>query len=131
MLEYQSKQKWKKKLYSRPVFFLLILLTIVTLRGAWNLYAKQSESEKNLIEVRRQVEELRNREAELVDGIRRLETPDGVEEEIRKKFSVVREGERMVVLVDEEASATPVVEKEKGFFRRMWEEVTGIFKDEE
>ena len=49
-----------------------------------------------------QIETLRAREKILNDDISKLNTEQGVEETIRDKFQVVKEGEKMVVIVDEE-----------------------------
>lgn len=127
MLELQAKQKWRKRLYSRPIFVILLLMTVLGIKGTVNVYEKKLESEENLRKITEEVGAMRERELQLAAQIGRLETDQGVEEEIRKKFSVVKDGEQMVVLVDDESATSAPAEEEKGLLGRMWAAVTGVF----
>jgi len=49
-----------------------------------------------------EIESLRAREESINKDIEKLKTEDGVEETIREKYQVVKEGEKMVVIVDQD-----------------------------
>jgi cell division protein FtsB len=65
------------------------------------LFEKEKETSKKKELILAQIETLRSREKKLSDDIEKLKTEEGVEETIRDKFQVVKEGEKMVVIVDE------------------------------
>lgn len=95
------------------------------------MYSRWIESSDNLKNVAASVESLKGREAELVFEIDRLETARGVEEEIRKKYSVVKPGEEMVVVVDAPEPLVDNTEDEPGFLKRSWRKMKSWFSDEE
>jgi len=58
------------------------------------------------------VENLRARDAELSSKIERLKTEAGLEEEIRSKFTVAKNNENMVIVVEENnTNATNTAER--------------------
>lgn len=67
---------------------------------------------------------LRNREADLNERITKLDTEEGIEQEIRSKFSVIKDNENMVVIVPSKMVATTTVNKESGF----WTKIISFFK---
>jgi len=119
-----------RTLYSRPVLILLLLAIIVLTKAAWGVYLKEQESRKNVAMVKVELEALEKRRAVLVVETDKLNTEEGVEEAIRRKFQVSRDGESVLVVVDKPLPAAAAEEK-NGFFGKMWESVSGIFKDEE
>ncbi|HVS79409.1 MAG TPA: septum formation initiator family protein [Candidatus Paceibacterota bacterium] len=127
MLQYNEKTKLRRRIYSIPVFVVLLVITILVVRGTWDVYWKRVESRQNLDKVTEQAAALESRQAELNDEIDRLQTQAGVEEEIRKKFSVVKDGEQVAVLVDNGASTTPAPPPKPGFWKKMWMAVTGMW----
>jgi|TARA_Y100000310_G_scaffold7875_1_gene8552 cell division protein FtsB len=99
----------------------LFIVAALLLHGVWNMY--QKESGTRVIKAKRleELQDLQGREAALQAEIDRLNTSRGVEEEIRKKFEVTREGEGIIVIVD-----TPEVEKadvvqEKNFISKLFD----------
>jgi cell division protein FtsB len=74
-------------------------------------------SEKRLTEL-----ELRN--SELESKIKKLNTPSGVEEEIRSKFSVAKAEENMVIIVREEGVSSST-QKEND---TIWSKIKGLWR---
>ncbi|OIP65380.1 hypothetical protein AUK15_01810 [Candidatus Nomurabacteria bacterium CG2_30_43_9] len=72
-------------------------------KGAWGIHQKAqiAISERNIAQ--RSLLELEARTVELQASLIRLKSDIGVEEEIRQKYSVVRPGEEVVVIVDDRA----------------------------
>ena len=101
MLDFNRKNKnnfWHSPLILMALFFILVLF----LFNMINLVQKERETSKKKELVLAQIETLRNREASLSSNIDKLKTPEGIEETIRDKYQVVKEGEKMVVIVDPE-----------------------------
>jgi cell division protein FtsB len=101
MLEFQEKRKIKKMIYSRLSVVLLLLVLLFVLKGVWGVYEKERLTRENLSRVQTELERLRERELYLSTGIERLKTPKGTEEEIRRKYGLVKPGEQVIVIVDE------------------------------
>ncbi len=123
MFEFQVKKRVKKILYSRAMFVVLIVLVTLAGRATWSVYQKEKISQVNLDRLQVEISELRGREEYIKSGIDRLGTSRGIEEEIRQKFKVVKDGEAMVILIDDEISL-PTSSPEKGF----WSTIVDVFR---
>jgi cell division protein FtsB len=125
MLEFDQKKKLKKFLYSPLMRLVLAVLVIFVARGAWNVYGKQSHSRESYERVVAEYEKLKERHTALVRDIEKLDTEQGKEEEIRKKFRLVKEGENIAIIVDESNKAPKeATTTEKGFwtsFKKLWQ----------
>jgi cell division protein FtsB len=130
MKEFKDKRKLKKILYSKFSIVVLLLVFIFVAKAGYNVYKKQADSYENRIGAEKELNELKARQAALASEIERLGTPEGIEEEIREKYKVAKENENMVIIVEEETKA-PKVEKKKGFFSGIKEKLKEIFKSGE
>ena len=124
MKDFQRKRKIRKRLYSPLVLIVIFFLLILVGKATLGLYVKERESRKNLNRAEAELSALMLREERLRADIARLETPGGIEAEIREQFQVAKPGERMVVLVDdgkdaprETAAERPLVSKFFDLFR--------------
>lgn len=124
--ELRQRQRLKQMLYSWPSIALLLIVTFLLVKGAVNLMIKERQTASivgSLTEGRLALEE---REAELEGRIARLQTEEGIVEEIREKFSVTREGERIALIVDEKSSEKK--EKiEKIWWKSIWDAMIRIY----
>ncbi len=103
-------------LTSRVAFFVLLMVTIFLIRGAWGVYQKQVQSSADLLRVKESLGEAQKREIELTQAIEHLQTSEGVEREIREKFNVARSGENVIMIVDEiQSSGLPELRKRSLF----------------
>ncbi len=67
----------------------------------------------------------------LEKNISRLDTDIGVEEELRIRHNMGREGERMVIIMENEGGLrSERIEEEKGWFGRSWDKLKGVFGGE-
>jgi len=125
MAEFNSKNKqsfWHSPLVLIVLFGVLVLFVYNMI----NLIEKERETTKKRNQILSNIETLRNREESLTKDIEKLKTEEGVEETIRDKYQVVKEGERMVVIVDEEKKPETVsteVEQEHG----LWGWIKKVF----
>ena len=112
---FQQKRGWKNIIYSRPV---LVLLAILVLAFAWAVFRfmdKMQITRENRIIAESKVAQLEKEKEKLSSDISKLETEAGVEESIRDKFGLAKEGEGLIVIV-EEKNTTEIPKKESGGF---------------
>jgi cell division protein FtsB len=122
MLEFRKKKKIRKILYSPLVLLFLIFIFLILLKGVWGVYKKEKISEENLNREKTELVRLENRQKTLASSIDYLKTEQGLESEIRNKFRAVKENEKVVVIIDDEATGTQKVEATttKGFWYNLF-----------
>lgn len=108
MKELQERRRFKKLLHSRYTIILMIVVLALLARGVWGIYTKYQKSLEIKERARYDLEILTGREQSLMESIKALETDEGKERELRDRFGVVKEGEKIVVIVDDKP-------KEKSF----------------
>ena len=102
MLEFQEKRKLKRFLYSKITLVVLIVLIALALNAVWGVYKKQDMTKDNLAKTAATYNSLQDREKILSSEIERLETANGLEEEIREKYGLIKPGEEVIIIIDEE-----------------------------
>ncbi len=125
MAEYQKKST--NSLWHSPLMlFIIFLLVLLFMYNMIGIVEKVRETNKKTALVNEQIEELNNREKMLSGDINRLKTDEGVEAALRDKYQLVKSGEKMVVIVDQEASAAQAVpDKPKG--TSFWDFIKKLF----
>ena len=117
MRKFQEKNKFKNFMRSKPV---LVLLTIILIAFVWNivnLTIKLEDTYKNKKIEQEKISDLENRKAKLSTDIDKLNTDKGKEEAIRENFGMVKEGEQVIVVVDDKNQTADEPKSEnKGFF---------------
>lgn len=108
-----------------PLFFVVILLG----RATWNAYGEYVETQEQVARVQVEFDTLSSRAHDLSREVASLQTPEGVEKEIRKKFSVAKEGEQVVVIVDNNEKVSNIQPESRfGFWRSLVHNIQNIFK---
>ena len=87
-------------LWRRVGALCLLLLIVLLIRGVWGVYFKERESRVLRLEAQAQLADLERREGELRADIAELKTDRGIEQELRERYDLARQGEGVVVLVD-------------------------------
>lgn len=88
---------------------------------------KKKGAEEALARMNAEIQELKLRQESLEQFEKRVQTSEGVEFELRKKFNVALEGEKVAILVDETASSSQrstnesVWHKFKNFVINLWQ----------
>ena len=108
-------------IYSKITFFIFIIIFILLARGTWNIYSKASRAKHNEEAAKKQLVQLKKREAFLRAEIERIKTKRGQEDQLRKQFDVGRDGEKMVVFVNKEVPAPKQQEKPKTFLDKVYD----------
>jgi len=76
---------------------LVILVSI----SAFKMYQTSRDTQETVERLEEERDEMSIRQEQLLNTAADLSTQRGIEQEIREKFSVVKEGERVIVLVDD------------------------------
>lgn len=86
---------------SRPVLVFLCFVVFVFAYSVFGLLGKMRETVKNKQTAENKILELQETKERLLANIGKLETEKGKEESIREKFGWVKEGEGIIVVVEE------------------------------
>lgn len=120
----KKKKSYTKVIYSPFTLFLIFLVFLVLLRALWGVYKKEVISAQYLQKEQEQLTAILSRQRELAQSVDYLKTDKGVESEIRSKFRVVREGESVAVIVDNDATTTSQIQatttQQQGWWSKMW-----------
>lgn len=100
MTQFQKQENSKNIWHSPIILFLMIVLILVFMYNMIDILEKVRETSKKKEFVTEQVNQLKEREEILNKNIEKLNTEQGIEEEIREKYQLVKKGEKMVVIVD-------------------------------
>lgn len=119
MLEFQEKRKIKKFIYSKITLFILLVLILLTLKATWGVYTKYSLTKENMEKSATNAEKLLARQDFLESEIDRLQTPAGVEQEIREKYGLVKEGEEVIVILPAGQEIDVKAEAPKSWWQKM------------
>ncbi|NQV93445.1 septum formation initiator family protein [Candidatus Kaiserbacteria bacterium] len=119
MFDFYEKRKIRQWLYSWPFLILLIIMSIFLTHGVWGVYQQEVQTRVNKNQRVAHLEELEVRRNALQDEINRLNTERGIEEEIRQKFEVAKEGEGVIVIVEPPSSLEVEEEVYYGVLKRF------------
>jgi len=119
MLSAIEKRRIKKVIYSKVTLVVVTVLLVLVARGTWDICEKAKYASTNEVRVKTELELLKKREEFLNKELYNIRTNRGKEAEIRAKFDVGREGEKLVVLVDAEESVIIQEPKELGFLEKI------------
>ena len=125
MLDFQQKRKIKAILYNRITVGFLLVIILFVIHSTWVVYRKDMESKELKKISEAHVSELNQRNDEIQSKIDKLATPVGVEEEIRSKFSVAKDGENVVVVVPSEDSNNVATSAPKSLWQKIKEYFLG------
>lgn len=122
MLDFQQKWKAKTFLYSKGVRVFLAIVALYSLYSTYTVYMKKQESAQGVIKAEQVLIALSVKDTALVEDIDRLQTDEGLEAEIRSKYSVAKGSEQVVVLVEDEPAQVVVPQEE----RSLWGKIIGF-----
>ena len=102
MLDIRQRSKLRRALYAKPTILLVAVAIVFAAHGAWGMYNKSKEAGLRADDANARLSELRERSSELTTDIELLSSERGVEEEIRDRFMVAKEGENVMIVSDPE-----------------------------
>lgn len=91
----------------RLILFGLFVVVVIAISGVWSIYQKERESSALKMQAQAQYAELVARQNQLSADINNLKSNRGMEAALRQQYTMGREGEKMIVIIDP-ATTTPV-----------------------
>jgi len=124
MLGFHEKRRIARLFYSRGSMVALLVLIGVGVYAAASAREMQLRATEKRAELSDELGRLEQRASALEEDIVRLEDPRGIEAELRRRYDVAKEGEEVVVLVEnpeevEEATSTTIKKEPEGFLERL------------
>ncbi len=101
MKEFQAKRRFRRFIYSPLSILVLALLFLILIRSTAAVAKRSQAARAARATLEQEVAELEARKASLAGSLGQPETERGGEEFLRDKFSVVREGEGVIAIVDD------------------------------
>lgn len=110
------KRPFRHILESWPFLFLFVIVLVFFTSGVFSFLIKMNETIKNKKIAEQKVYELEQRKDKLIADIDNLNTDKGKEKFFRENFGLGKEGEGMIVVVEDKSSPPQLqVEERKGF----------------
>lgn len=119
MIDFQQKRKFRNIAFHKVTLGVFFVAVLIAANSTFGVFQKKRASEKAKNISLQNTQELRTRQTDLEKKIERLETTTGTEEEIRSKFNVVKEGESMVVVVEEQDQEVSTTSPNRGFWQKL------------
>lgn len=101
----------------------MLVFIFVLGRATWQSFLGARFAKENAAAVKGEKTELEKRSTALQDDLAKLENERGMEEIIREKFAVGKEGEGVIILVDKDDTASTTLKNEKN----LWDKFIYLF----
>lgn len=101
MRNFQKKGKLWRLMQSKVFLVFLGILIIAFVFNLFSLVSKMEETSRNRKIVEDKIVELEKTKKELNLEINKLNTTEGIEKSIREKFGLAKDGENMILVVDD------------------------------
>lgn len=124
MKNFQEKRGFKYLIQTKPFLIFLAIVIIFFTFNIVKLVGKMNETVKNRKIAEEKVIELQQRKQKLLGDIKKLETDKGKEEIFRENFGLSKEGEGMIMVVEDKNQKKPEEEKSENsifsFFKNLF-----------
>ncbi|MEK7551859.1 MAG: hypothetical protein AAB534_00370 [Patescibacteria group bacterium] len=124
MIKFSGQEKAKRKFYKKVIWTIVLLLIVFLIKPTWKIWQKYRMSEKELERTANEIKELTQRQERLEVELEELNTQIGKEKEVIKKFDLVKEGEKLAVIIDPPENLGET-ETNEGFFKRFFKKYFG------
>lgn len=116
MRNFQQKKRWRSVVESWPVLILLSILLLFFAWGIIGLFRRMQVTTENRKIAEIKLQELQRKKEIFTTDVAKLGSEGGVEESIREKFPVVKEGEGLIIVVDDKDKAPEPTQEKKSIF---------------
>ncbi|MEK7066690.1 MAG: hypothetical protein AAB965_03940 [Patescibacteria group bacterium] len=96
----QEHRTLRRTLRSPVISAVLVIVLVSITNSTWEVYKKDKVARINKEEVEKQLADLSTKRDYLIGQLNNLSTERGIENELRSKYQVTKEGERELVVVD-------------------------------
>ena len=123
MRNFKGKRGLGDILESKPVLVFLSVLVLVSVWSLIGFWGRMAETQKNRKTAEEKVSELAQAKIKLEADIGKLESERGIEEVLREDYGLAKEGEGMIIVMED--PNLPETEKEKpggfwNFFKNLF-----------
>ncbi len=129
MFGFYEKRKLNKVIYSRQFLFIVFVLFALMLFAVFNAYKKKEIASADRIELANTLSSLESRANNLENNIKNFENSRGIEEELRERYDVAKDGEEVIVFVedDKEENTNKKDEIKNNKNETLWNKIFNIF----
>lgn len=115
MFDFHQKRKLRTFFHSRFTQLTLLFFTLLIFWSAYDRYLVAKEMSEKRLALEEEMANLEERKVSLSKEVEYLSSDRGVEAEMRRQFDIAREGEQVVIILDDEkaTSATTSLNKPK------------------
>src|SRR3989344_1248198 len=112
------KNRKSLRTFFKSRYFIVILLIVAFLaaKGAYNAYLRYERSQEAVDRIQAERSGLEERESALEKTLKGLETPEGVDRELRSNYGMVKDGEDLIIIVNDDTNAGTETQTKKGWF---------------
>ena len=100
MLNFQQKKRLRNTVHSRITLGILLIFVVLLGHATFNAYSRYKEAKMKENREVNELYKLEGRKKILDEDITRLQSERGIEEEMRSRYGVVKNGEKIIVVVD-------------------------------
>lgn len=119
-----SRKRFISKLTRSPLAYIILILILALFTwSAIGAYQKSRVSRNKLINLESELASLEVQKEKLSLELTNANTPFGQEKAIREKFNVVKEGEKVIMIVSEDKNAGEDEEEKEGGLRGFWRRI--------
>lgn len=122
MLDIRERTRLRRVLYAKPTIIFVAFLVALTVQAAWEMYQKSYDALARRDKVTAELISLTEREKELHKDISRLLSEEGTEAEIRSRFMVAKEGEKVMIIASPmaaESHTVMITDRSPSFFQKL------------
>ncbi len=129
MRDFQGRRRVRRFIYSKVTIVALLLLVLFMSKAVWGVYAKNHLAGAGKKQAEGSLTELEGQKSELQKKVVWLRTDRGQEEEIRKNYSVLKPGEKVITIVEGESTSSVKINNKSngGWWTAGWQALADIF----
>ncbi len=128
MFDFHEKRKIRRILYSKISILVVFLFAVLLSTAVYERYTVSKAIKEKLDERQAELYILEQRAEVIESKVEYLKDERGVEEELRNRFDVAKEGEQVVVLLDRDderktsrqVDNSETEEEKGGFFKKLF-----------
>ena len=108
MLNFYQKRSWRTILYSPIALTFLVMISLYLAFVTYNRYVIEREMSSRQLDAENELKILEQRRDTLQKKVDYLSNDRGIEAEMIRNFDVAREGEKVVVILDDVQSTSQI-----------------------
>lgn len=105
MFSFQQKRQLRKVFTSRAIHIVLLMVCMATAWSAFGRYQIAHEMAEKRARAEKELVELEARKAALEERVNYITNERGIEAEMRRQFDIARDGEQVVIILDNQPTA--------------------------